>query len=87
MILRTPMHGPRRTGDAGAAVAVRLWKVANRLAANEVVVEAAGVNELDGLCRNAFIVDAIGAKQAFPSKDFRLGSSTTFMKSGRTRAW
>ncbi len=65
VILRTPIIGTRGTGDAGAAVAVGLREVAHRLAADEVVVEAAVVDELDGLRGNAFVVDVIGAEEAF----------------------
>ena len=63
----------RGAGDASAAVAVRLREVAHGLAADEVAVEAAGVNELDGLRGNAFVVDFVGAEEAFAVEGLQAG--------------
>ena len=73
VILRTPITGRGGAGDAGAAVAVGLREVADRLAADEVVVEAAGVDELDGLRGNAFIVDIVRAEETFAVEGLQAG--------------
>jgi hypothetical protein len=46
-------------------VAVGLRKVADRLAADEVIVEATGVDELDSLGGNTLIVDVVGTEETF----------------------
>src|SRR5208282_3766581 len=66
-------QGTRRAGDTGAAMAVGFRKVANGLAANEVVVELARVDKLDGLRGYALVVDVIGAQKAFAVEGFQAG--------------
>ncbi len=66
-------QGVRGAGDAGAAVAVRLRKVAHRLAADEVIVEPAGIDELDGLRGHAFVVDIVSAEEAFAVEGLEAG--------------
>ena len=69
----TPIVGWARPGDAGAAVAVGLRKIADRLAADEVVLEAAVGDEVDGLCGHAFVVDVVGADEAFAVEGLQAG--------------
>ena len=53
----TPMAGRGRPGNAGAAVAVGLRKIAHRRAADEIVLKVAVSDQLYRLRRNAFVVD------------------------------
>ena len=66
-------RGTRRAGNAGAAVAVRLRKVAHRLAADEIILEAPGVDQLDGLRGHAFVVHVVGANQALAVEGLQSG--------------
>ena len=49
----------------GAAVAVRLGKIAHRLAADQIILQLSVYDQLDRLRRNALVVHVIGAHQPF----------------------
>ena len=54
-----------RSGDGGAAMPVGLGKVAHRLASDEIVLKFSIGDEIDGLRGDAFVVDVVGADEAF----------------------
>jgi hypothetical protein len=63
--------GAGSASDSGATVAVRLGKVADGLAANEVVLQLAVINEIDGLGGHTFVIDVVGANEGFAIESFQ----------------
>ena len=66
-------RGTRGAGDAGAAVAVRLRKIAHRLAADEIIVKPPGIDQLHRLRGHAFVVHIVGSDEAFAIERLQSG--------------
>jgi hypothetical protein len=60
-------------GNAGAAVAVGLRKVADGLAANEVVLQFAVGDKIDGLGGNAIVIDVVSANESLAIEGLQAG--------------